>query len=43
MYKVVPELIMRYEFQLLNPQEEWALKNSFFIYPKNVNVKMRRR
>jgi hypothetical protein len=42
-YKVVPELVMRYEFKLADPETKWTLENEFFVYPRGVLVKGIRR
>ncbi|KAE8381632.1 cytochrome P450 [Aspergillus bertholletiae] len=43
MYKVVPELLGRFKFDLTNPQREWSLKNGLFTYTKGVEVTIQRR
>ncbi|KAJ5116813.1 pisatin demethylase [Penicillium angulare] len=43
MYKVVPELLVRFKFSLQNPEKDWTLKNAFFTYTKGVQVTVERR
>ncbi|KAJ6034669.1 pisatin demethylase [Penicillium canescens] len=43
MYKVIPEMLRRFKFELINPQNEWSLKNGFFTYTKGVEVSVQRR
>ncbi|PLB36518.1 cytochrome P450 [Aspergillus candidus] len=43
MYKVIPELLTRFKFELKDPSKEWALRNAFFVYTKGVEVTIQRR
>ncbi|KAK2767051.1 hypothetical protein FQN54_006369 [Arachnomyces sp. PD_36] len=43
MYKVIPELLTRFKFELKDPEKEWSLKNGFFVYTKGVEVTIHRR
>ncbi|PGH08723.1 hypothetical protein AJ79_05914 [Helicocarpus griseus UAMH5409] len=43
MYKVVPELLTRFKFDLVNPQKEWSLVNEFFVYTNDVKVTIQKR
>ncbi|KAL4897955.1 pisatin demethylase [Aspergillus ambiguus] len=43
MYKVIPELLTRFKFELKSPEKEWSLKNRFFVYTKGVEVTIQRR
>ncbi|CAI7643447.1 unnamed protein product [Penicillium pancosmium] len=43
MYKVIPELLIRFKFELQNPDKRWSLKNAFFTYTKGVEVTIQKR
>ncbi|KAK8132120.1 cytochrome P450 oxidoreductase [Apiospora kogelbergensis] len=40
MYKLVPELIARYDFELAMPRSEWRSKNCWFVKPEKLPVKV---
>ncbi|KAJ5179645.1 pisatin demethylase [Penicillium capsulatum] len=42
MYKVIPELLTRFRFELTTPQKDWSVKNGFFTYTKGVEVRIQR-
>ncbi|KAJ5245807.1 pisatin demethylase [Penicillium chermesinum] len=42
MYKVIPELLLRFKFDLASPQKQWEIRNAFFTYTKGVMVTVKK-
>ncbi|KAL0258269.1 hypothetical protein SLS55_007442 [Diplodia seriata] len=42
-YKVVPTILGRFDFELVDPRKEWELTNSWFVRVKGVDVKIKPR
>lgn len=42
-YKLIPTLFMKYDFELADPDAEWKVKNVWFTLQEGINVKIRRR
>lgn len=40
MYKLVPELIAKYDFELAMPQSDWKSKNLWFVKPEKLQVRV---
>ncbi|KAI8943345.1 hypothetical protein NX059_001362 [Plenodomus lindquistii] len=40
-YKVVATLFERYEVELENPSQEWNINKQWFVFPHNINVKLK--
>ena len=43
MYKVVPSLLMAFEFELVEPDKEWRFETGSFVMVSGVDVRIRRR
>lgn len=43
MYKLVPLLVEKYDFQLLMAPEDWETTNFWFVKPKKFPVRVRHR
>ncbi|KAI4246660.1 MAG: hypothetical protein L6R42_009839, partial [Xanthoria sp. 1 TBL-2021] len=40
---LIPELVLRFDFILINPEEEWTVYDDVFMYQENFQVKVRER
>lgn len=43
LYKVVSELVRKYDFELVNPDRLWKEELKLFLYKSEMMVKIRRR
>ncbi|EPS38643.1 hypothetical protein H072_7610 [Dactylellina haptotyla CBS 200.50] len=43
MYKVVPTLLLKFSFELADPNQDWSLFNSVFVHQKDLNLVIRLR
>ncbi len=42
-YKVIPSLLLRFKIRLAEPDKEWSLKNSFFVFQTGLNCMLEKR
>lgn len=40
LHKIVPALLMRYQFELASPEQEWRIKNSWLLKQEGVEVRL---
>ncbi|KAK8016797.1 hypothetical protein PG993_014986 [Apiospora rasikravindrae] len=40
MYKLIPELVSRYEFELAMPRSDWKSKNYWFVKPEKLSIRV---
>lgn len=40
---LIPELVLRFDFMLMEPDKEWTVYNDTFMYQKELQVKVRER
>jgi hypothetical protein len=43
MYKIIPQLLRRFQLKLVDPEQEWETQNYWFNRPAKVHVKVESR
>ncbi|KAF3171428.1 hypothetical protein TWF225_010599 [Orbilia oligospora] len=43
MYKLIPTLLLNFDFELADPAEDWSLFNSVFVHQSNLNMVVQQR
>ena len=41
--KLLPEVVMRFDFEFEDPEREWTVHNDWFVKQKSIKIKVRRR
>ena len=41
--KLIPELVMRYDFEFEDPKREWTVYNDWFVRQQDVKMRVRMR
>lgn len=41
--KLLPELVMRFDFEFEHPEREWTVYNDWFMKQEDVKVRVRKR
>ena len=41
--KLLPELVMRFDFEFEDPAREWTVYNDWFVKQENIKVKVKTR